>query len=37
LLVDDELEPGRLQYGQVARLFALEYPTDVNPPGATPL
>jgi hypothetical protein len=30
LLVDDELEPGRLQYGQVARLFALEYPTDVN-------
>ena len=30
LLVDDELEPGWLQYGQVARLFALEYPTDVN-------
>src|ERR1700730_10408131 len=30
LLVDDELEPGRLQYGQVARPFAVEYPTHVN-------
>jgi hypothetical protein len=30
LLINDELEPGRLQYGQVTRLFALEYPTDVN-------
>ena len=30
LLVDDELEPGRFQHGQIAWGFTLEYPADVN-------